>query len=417
MITKEQVGTERAPTYEIDSAEALIDKVLQRAGINDTGKVGGAYERLRWLATLARSGVPSGQVAEDARRALVVLDSAHSGPPMSHVAVADARDALARLAAGAQRTEQAEQEAATLRAEVEKLKADCARLREERMRLEAERNVWIERGVLAQRLQQAVEAQLTVCREECAQLRKRSEVTTLELDTLRAQVDRTIRAATAGIRLELRLNQVRAENAEVELAAIRGQARNLSTVAARSDLEVFRRWVVNGDAPPNHPGMLESSPDTSADMPEDDGPCDCDICDEAKIDGMPPPHWTVAEFDAHQRARSKPSIETVNTARGALGLQPLDIAHPCSPTCTHDDARNPGHKERVRQRSEAFVDAADIDQSITRDALMGDGFEKGAEAMRAACWEAVQSQLRILGDGPGCGVWELLRSAIESATP
>jgi len=32
--------------------------------------------------------------------------------------------------------------------------------------------------------------------------------------------------------------------------------------------------------------------------------------------------------------------------------------YPCSPTCTHDDAKTPGHPERVRERSEGFIAAA-----------------------------------------------------------
>jgi hypothetical protein len=62
---------------------------------------------------------------------------------------------------------------------------------------------------------------------------------------------------------------------------------------------------------------------------------------------------------------------------------------PCSPTCTHDDAAMPGHPERVKERSEAFM------EQTTREARTYDdgkchGFVDGAEAMRAACWEAIQ---------------------------
>lgn len=100
--------------------------------------------------------------------------------------------------------------------------------------------------------------------------------------------------------------------------------------------------------------------------------------------------------------------------------------YPCSPTCTHDDAATPGHAERVKERSEDFVGVAcdhgtpiatycpecAVDTSSPREA-----YEAGAEAMRAACWEAVQGELRRSGIPRGPGLWERIKAAIEGAAP
>jgi hypothetical protein len=78
--------------------------------------------------------------------------------------------------------------------------------------------------------------------------------------------------------------------------------------------------------------------------------------------------------------------------------------YPCSPTCTHDDARTPGHSERVKERSELIR-------------VSNDSHAAGAEAMRAACWEAVQGELQSNGYGPDSMTWKRMKSAIEGAVP
>lgn len=95
--------------------------------------------------------------------------------------------------------------------------------------------------------------------------------------------------------------------------------------------------------------------------------------------------------------------------------------YPCSPTCTHDDARTPGHPERVRGLSTAFgamvgaaseVLRADPSLSVTEAAC----YEQGAEAMRAACLSAA---MRWAESERGLSVSQVeqLRATIESATP
>lgn len=99
--------------------------------------------------------------------------------------------------------------------------------------------------------------------------------------------------------------------------------------------------------------------------------------------------------------------------------------HPCSATCTHDDAATPGHPEREKERSEAVIAAAGADDVLPvhpkpvgrvltpRDA---DAYEEGVEAMRAACWEAVQGVLQKHG-WSGEQVVNDFKAAIEGAAP
>jgi hypothetical protein len=83
---------------------------------------------------------------------------------------------------------------------------------------------------------------------------------------------------------------------------------------------------------------------------------------------------------------------------------------PCSPACTHDDARTPGHPERVKERSEAF-------EQLVCDHEDSTVYHKGAEAMRAACWEAVAARLEVEGYDRGGALLLGLKAAIEGATP
>jgi hypothetical protein len=202
----------------------------------------------------------------------------------------------------------------------------------------------------------------------------------------------------------------RARSAESRLAAIRGRGDDLSSVAARSDLEAFRRWVLESAAP--------KEADTSS--------CYCSV--------------------------------------GHLVTPCLSSRHPCSPTCTHDDAATPGHPERVKELSAAFnastspeslangyvrvTDTATLfgarDEAPThpaeitrregfnegaeamREAFRNGGevttasleeaaFDRGAKAMRAACFEAAQDLCAKEGMSPA--FWAMLRAAIEGAAP
>lgn len=77
--------------------------------------------------------------------------------------------------------------------------------------------------------------------------------------------------------------------------------------------------------------------------------------------------------------------------------------------------------ERLRRvvpsNSEKLEQAEDLSDSVTRDALMGDGYEKGVEAMRAACWEAVQAAFVEAGWSDEKSRLSIIRAAIEGAVP
>lgn len=117
--------------------------------------------------------------------------------------------------------------------------------------------------------------------------------------------------------------------------------------------------------------------------------------------------------------------------------EPLRRLYPCSATCTHDDAATPGHPERVRERSEAVKalsekilpgpDVVDggpetrgpvrVVSSGARD--MANAYAEGAEAMRAACLEAVRMVLQGEGvsEGGPSGMYERFKAAIKGAVP
>lgn len=98
--------------------------------------------------------------------------------------------------------------------------------------------------------------------------------------------------------------------------------------------------------------------------------------------------------------------------------------YPCSPTCTHDDAATPGHAARVAERSKAFSEAASPDAGAveetddSREAIERvadeDAYDRGAEAMRAACWEAIGTVLGREGMEPSF-LFDELKAAIEGA--
>jgi hypothetical protein len=131
-------------------------------------------------------------------------------------------------------------------------------------------------------------------------------------------------------------------------------------------------------------------------------------------------------------------VETVTVTGELAGTAPTLISktkrYPCSPTCTHDDATKPGHPERVKERSEAVKAAMECPPSCPSHLNSGhthqgndpggrmhgdyaDGYDAGAEAMRAACWEAVQGVLERFGWGSGSECERAFKSAIEGAAP
>lgn len=102
------------------------------------------------------------------------------------------------------------------------------------------------------------------------------------------------------------------------------------------------------------------------------------------------------------------------TDSGTVVLSGPGAYFPCSQTCTHDDAATPGHPERVKERSEAVIQAA----TRTEDAASTDGhargYNEGADAMRAACLEAVRTRLEVMG---ALDVYGAVKAAIEGAVP
>lgn len=101
----------------------------------------------------------------------------------------------------------------------------------------------------------------------------------------------------------------------------------------------------------------------------------------------------------------------------------LEVVYPRSGTCTHDDAKTPGHSERVKERREAVVATLADARPETEDSAAAieegaevNAYDRGAEAMRAACWEAVQEVLQRHGWSES-GLAIDAKSAIEGATP
>lgn len=101
---------------------------------------------------------------------------------------------------------------------------------------------------------------------------------------------------------------------------------------------------------------------------------------------------------------------------GELREEHEEIQHyPRSPPCRHP--------ERAKDRGEAFNGDADVcEHRVDRRDTCGDceyerGEKNGAEAMRVACWEAVQGVLERFGWGSGSECERTFKAAIEGATP
>jgi hypothetical protein len=181
---------------------------------------------------------------------------------------------------------------------------------------------------------------------------------TQEAEDKAVELHECFRNALAGMeRTEAQLGAIR-ERAEDEMGTIRvGDAAHGDI---RDSYAAVARWVVDGDAP----------------------------------------HKSVAAM-----------VEQGGTARGRCFRG----------TCNHPDAATPGHAERVAERSKAFSEAASLDAGAldpmhpngkctcagegscawcdvsARDDGFADGFDKGAEAMRAACVENVTLELEARG--------------------
>lgn len=93
-----------------------------------------------------------------------------------------------------------------------------------------------------------------------------------------------------------------------------------------------------------------------------------------------------------------------------------------SATCAHDDAATPGRPERVKERSTELVatlsdaspESEDSADAIERYAESY-AYERGVEAMRAACLQEVMELVPLINLSPHQKA--MLKAAIEGATP
>lgn len=90
----------------------------------------------------------------------------------------------------------------------------------------------------------------------------------------------------------------------------------------------------------------------------------------------------------------------------------------CSPTCTHDDAASPGHPERVKERSEAFMHpngrCTCAGEGTCRWCQRVTGEEAAIEAMRAACIRDAREWCERNGI---LDAWPSLFVALNGSTP
>lgn len=262
-------------------------------------------------------------------------------------------------------------------------------------------------------------------RAEAADAERSARASIAEVDRLRAEV--TGGQERSRMLLDAKNHWAdRARAAESRLAAIRERAGDESRLVrvwqdavacgSGSLLLLIARWVLEGDTL-NHSASLKSSsnspgvPDGSS-RRQDDVVGVCGSCG-----------------GSHPFRRFGDMWRCSNCGDGFTTF-------PCSTTCTHDDARTPGHPERVKEGSEAVSKAAHIyrcacgatmsaDDAFTTDG--GTGFlcrscrsrDEGTEAMRAACWEAVRTVLQAHGQMTAgttrTGLADAIKAAIEGA--
>lgn len=231
-------------------------------------------------------------------------------------------------------------------------------------------------------------------------------------------------------------NRARAASAESRLAAVRERSGAETTwqryLLLRGDPRAawaeIVRFMLNGDAP-NAPGFPDvSTQDAQAVCAEigiAHGPVKCHHgCtrgSEGEDDGLAPrtrDHARLTDEMTHY-----PEVMEVRTlTHGMVGHEQttvVSVRYPCSDTCTHDDAATSGHPERVKEHKSALdavlranYDAARADDD--NSAAESDSYDRGAEAMRAACWEAVQRKIWQHGLH---NLEADFKAAIEGATP
>lgn len=195
-----------------------------------------------------------------------------------------------------------------------------------------------------------------------------------------------------GYRMAGALEHDRAEKAERQMESIRRRASehaNLERLIAEKGLPAAMQWIVDGE-------------------------CAGDACDGLTCESEPqkPDHDDAANPGHAERVKAlsgvlaQSSQEPLSVVRAFLG----DGEAPCScagtvdgdPGCTYCNL-----KEEARAALEKLSEAE-----------YAKGHDAGAEAMRAACWEAVQGELERLGYGDSRDrMNRRIKSAIEGAAP
>lgn len=309
---------------------------------------------------------------------------------------------------------------------------------------------------------QRIRGEVTTLQAKVAELEKEANhhadarlAAEVERDALRAEVERL--KADIGENGRALLNwKRRAEIAESHLAAIRGPLERAE--AARRALQEWDQQEPTdaglkaeavhamqnlGVALADAYRVLEGDAPNSPEIPDGSGaaPAMRPIAKQAtKCSGTPPEcgpgcmtHGVRSDAPQEAKTCAWGGGECGNAAPAPCGFCNFHCGHargicagfgkryPCSPTCTHDDAAKPGHPERVKEKSEAFSEAVEAAENLAAgERGLQRAYDNGAEAMRAACWEAIQPLLQRLGfvvAGAPTAMGNEFKAAIEGAAP
>lgn len=210
----------------------------------------------------------------------------------------------------------------------------------------------------------------------------------------------------------------RADAAESRLAASRAR---LKDMAEEDDTDA----PVSADFKAGwHAARKHASEALEGDAPQDDTSTRGDYGGELREEHEDAPQAARADNTDAERPPTIAELEEIlNAPEGTykVEVQPdgqirAVKRYPCSPTCTHDDAANPGHPERVKERSEAFGEVVDAARDMdVRTNLLQRAYDNGAEAMRAACLDAVLRECGVFG--LSLAARESFKAAIEGAAP
>jgi hypothetical protein len=379
---------------EMERLKAEVERLNTHAGLANQ-----EVTRLKADLEAVSRLTPSGQVAEDEQAVLAAMPSPTLG----------AAEALSRLAAGAQESE-------SLRARVAELATEVSREQEMRR---------MEHATLSGEVA-AARAEVERLKEQKDALYKGLSAALADRETRRLEAAEARDGARIQAKLALALGE-QLRSAESRLAAIRERAAdpNVCERFREDGITEGLRWVWEGDAPQEATPCCHPVPKTH----------------EGKR-----LHTLACQF-----APQEELVEVVTFEHGMAGqaqTTEVSVRCPCSPTCTHDDSVNPGHPERVKEGSEArtlsgrlFAETAGPKQARGRseaatkviaradddntaaesgaeragfDEGMFQGYDAGAEAMRAACLMAVVERLVRHGLQR---FREDFKAAIEGATP